>query len=98
MSTLNDYLIEKRAAVLARDARIAAGTFEPVRLAASVSAEGRSGVRRVRIREHQIISDSPPDFAGYNLGASSPEQQLGVLGSCVTHDGPDRCSRRPPRL
>lgn len=85
MSTLNDYLIEKRAAVLAREARIASGAFEPVRLAASVSAEGRSGVRRVRIREHQIISDSPPDFAGYNLGASSPEQQLGVLGSCVTH-------------
>lgn len=60
MSTLNDYLIEKRAAVLAREARIASGAFEPVRLAASVSAEGRSGVRRVRIREHQIISDSPP--------------------------------------
>ena len=37
MSTLNDYLIEKRAAVLARDARIAAGTFAPVRLAASAS-------------------------------------------------------------
>lgn len=85
MSTLNDYLIEKRAAVLAREARIASGTFEPLRLQARVSAEGRSGVRRVRIREHQIISDSPPDFAGYNLGASSPEQQLGVLGSCVTH-------------
>jgi uncharacterized OsmC-like protein len=42
-------------------------------------------VRRIRIRDHQVISDSPPDFAGYNLGPSSPELQLGVLGSCVTH-------------
>jgi uncharacterized OsmC-like protein len=42
-------------------------------------------VRRLRIRDHQVISDSPPDFAGYNLGPSSPELQLGVLGTCVTH-------------
>lgn len=28
---------------------------------------------------------SGPDFAGYDLGPSSPEIQLGVLGSCVTH-------------
>ena len=85
MSTLNHYLFEKRDAVLARDVRVDAGTSVAVELQAKVSAEGRSGVRRIRIREHQIISDSPPDFAGYNLGPSSPELQLGVLGSCVTH-------------
>ena len=85
MSHLNEYLSEKRAAVLARSAAIAAGTAQAARLKASVRAEGRSGVRRLRIREHQVISDSPPDFAGYNLGPSSPELQLGVLGSCVTH-------------
>lgn len=82
---LNDYLAEKRAAVLARDAAIERGTAQPAALKARVSAEGRSGVRRIRIRDHQVISDSPPDFAGYNLGPSSPELQLGVLGSCVTH-------------
>lgn len=84
-ATLNDYLAEKRGAVLARDAQIDAGTAQATALRANVSAEGRSGVRRIRIREHQVISDSPPSFAGYNLGPSSPELQLGVLGSCVTH-------------
>jgi uncharacterized OsmC-like protein len=85
MSQLNDYLAEKRAAVLARNAAIETGSAQPLELKAHVRAEGRSGVRRLRIRDHQVISDSPPDFAGYNLGPSSPELQLGVLGTCVTH-------------
>lgn len=84
-SHLDDYLSQKRAAVLARNVAIDAGIAQPAFLQARVSAEGRSGVRRIRIRDHQVISDSPPDFAGYNLGPSSPELQLGVLGSCVTH-------------
>lgn len=85
MSHLNDYLAEKRAAVLARNAAVDAGSAQPLQLKASVKAEGRSGVRRLRIRDHQVISDSPPNFAGYDLGPSSPELQLGVLGTCVTH-------------
>lgn len=83
--SLNDYLFHKRSAVLARQQRIADGTARAVPLHAHVSAEGRSGIRRLRIREHQILSDSPYDFAGFNLGPSSPELQLGVLGTCVTH-------------
>jgi uncharacterized OsmC-like protein len=54
-------------------------------LQANVRAEGRSGIRRIRIRDFQIISDSGPELAGYNLGPGSPELQLGVLGSCLTH-------------
>ena len=85
MNTLNDYLAQKRLAVQARDARITSGDAAPLQLRATVSAEGRSGVRRIQIREHTVLSDSPADFAGFNLGPSSPELQLGVLGSCVTH-------------
>lgn len=82
MSTLREYLSHKRAALLARREAPSGG---PVPLRAHVTAEGRSGIRRVRIRDFQIISDSGPDFAGYDLGPSSPELQAGVLGSCVTH-------------
>lgn len=85
MYGLNEYLVEKRQALAARQERLAAGEAPPHQLKATVRAEGRSGVRRIRIRDFQLISDSGPDFAGYNLGPSSPELQLGVLGSCLTH-------------
>ncbi|WP_214319520.1 OsmC family protein [Nonomuraea sediminis] len=82
MSTLREYLAHKRAALLTRREAEPGG---PVPLQARVTAEGRSGVRRIRIRDFQILSDSGPDFAGYDLGPGSPELQAGVLGSCVTH-------------
>ena len=73
MSNLNEYLGQKREAVLRRNARDPQ-TVEPVKLRAQVSAEGRSGVRRIRIRDHQVVSDSPADFAAAR-----------VAGSCLTH-------------
>lgn len=86
MSTLNEYLEQKRQALRERRARLQEqGGGKPTTLEAKVRAEGRSGVRRIRIRNFQVISDSGPDFAGYDLGPSSPELQLGVLGSCLTH-------------
>ncbi|WP_240417272.1 OsmC family protein [Paenibacillus periandrae] len=84
MTTLNEYLVQKKAAVEARAAKAKHNT-EVIVHRAKVRAAGRSGVREIRIRDFQIISDSPDDFAGYNLGPSSPELQLGVLGSCLTH-------------
>jgi uncharacterized OsmC-like protein len=84
MTTLNEYLVQKKAAVEARSAKAEHNT-EVIVHRAKVRAAGRSGVREIRIRDFQIISDSPDDFAGYNLGPSSPELQLGVLGSCLTH-------------
>ncbi|MDT0266620.1 OsmC family protein [Streptomyces sp. DSM 44915] len=83
---LRPYLEVKRAALLAREERAKTSPgILPHKLRAQTTAESRSGVRRVRIRHHQIISDSPLDFAGYDLGPSSPEIQLGVLSSCLTH-------------
>lgn len=85
MSSLVEYLAQKRQAFLTRRTRIVEGKLGPARLKASATAEGRSGIRRIRIRDFQVITDSPPDFAGYDLGPSSPELQLGVLGSCLNH-------------
>ncbi|MCU5775526.1 OsmC family protein [Erwiniaceae bacterium BAC15a-03b] len=84
MSNLAEYLIEKRTALLARNA-VDPSSIKPVTLKARATAEGRSGIRHIRIRDHHIISDSPPDFAGYDLGPASPEIFLGSLSSCLTH-------------
>ncbi|SRR5579883_3055823 len=85
MSNLNEYLAQKREAIIQRQEKAKANGTGPTTLRASARAEGRSGVRRIRIRDFQIISDSDYDFAGYNLGPSSPELQLGTLSSCLTH-------------
>lgn len=81
---LRAYLEVKRAALLARrEAAKANPLTQPNRIRARTTAESRSGVRRIRIRHHQIISDSGVDFAGYDLGPASPEIRLGVLSSCA---------------
>jgi uncharacterized OsmC-like protein len=85
LSTLIDYLAQKRKAFVDRGRRIADGSLAPVPLRAKATAEGRSGVRRIRVRDFQIITDSPPDFAGYDLGPSSPELVLAGLASCLNH-------------
>lgn len=55
----------------------------PQPLRAVVTAESRSGVRRLRIRDFQVLSDSERTIAGYNLGAGSWDTEIGVLGSAV---------------
>ncbi len=76
---LGNYLQRLRAAL----AQQAAGGEQPRELTARVTAESRSGVRRLRIRDFQFISDSQRSFAGYNLGAGSWDTEVGVLGSAV---------------
>ncbi len=56
------------------------------RLEARVTAESRSGVRRLRIRDFQVLSDSDRSFAGYNLGAGSWDTEVGVLASAVAQE------------
>lgn len=84
MATLNEYLAQKKIAAQQLHQQALANP-QPRNYAARVRAAGRSGVREIRIRDFQIISDSPENFAGYSLGPASPEIQLGVLGSCMTH-------------
>jgi uncharacterized OsmC-like protein len=84
MSSLNEYLDQKRSA-LAERRKSATDDSAIVSRSIRAKAEGRSGVRRIRIRDFQIVSDSPPDFAGYDLGPGSPELLLAALGSCLTH-------------
>jgi uncharacterized OsmC-like protein len=85
MSELRHYLKVKKDRLAVRDAEIAAGTRGAQRLEARVTAEGRTGVRRIRVGNHQIVMDSGPDMAGYDLGPGSQPLMLGVLGSCLTH-------------
>jgi uncharacterized OsmC-like protein len=76
---LANYLQRLQGAV----ARQVARGEQPRELTARVAAESRSGVRRLRIRDFQLISDSQRSFAGYNLGAGSWDTEVGVLGSAV---------------
>jgi uncharacterized OsmC-like protein len=85
MSNLREYLVQKRERLLAKRAAAAEKTPDPLQIAATVRVEGRSGIRRIRIRDYQVITDSATDFAGYGLGPTAPELQLGALGSCLAH-------------
>lgn len=85
MSPLSNFLADKRQALERLRGEALAGLGGPDSLQARVSVEGLSGIRRIRIRDFQILSDSPRDFAGFDLGPGSPELQLGVIGSCLTH-------------
>lgn len=85
MSPLTAYLKDKAVALKKRMEVISTDKPASKLLSACVTAEGRSGVRRVRIRDFQVLTDAPPDLAGYNLGPSAPELLLGSLGSCLVH-------------
>ncbi|VVE40967.1 osmotically inducible protein OsmC [Pandoraea horticolens] len=85
MSNLREYLLQKKGAVTSWRNKIRDDGSQPAQLSARVSAEGRTGVRRIRVRDFQIIFDSGPELAGHSLGPGSQEMQLGVLGTCLTH-------------
>jgi uncharacterized OsmC-like protein len=85
MTGLIEYLSHKREAFRILRQRVLGPSYTPVPVHARVTVEGRSGVRRIRLRDHQMLADSPPDFVGYDLGPGSPELALGALGSCLAH-------------
>lgn len=62
-------------------------TFDqPLPLSARVIAESRTGVRRLLIRNFQILSDGARDTAEFELGAGSWPSVVGALGSAVAGD------------
>ena len=86
MTGLKSYLERKLDALKTARANAPADPVERrQRLSAQVIAEGGSGVRRVRMRDFQIITDAGPAMAGYDLGPRAPEVLLGALGSCISH-------------
>jgi uncharacterized OsmC-like protein len=80
--SLNDFL-QRRLAALKLLEQTPSDDLQPVTLRVRTTAEQRAGVRRIRLRGHQIISDSDYSFAGYSLGPGSPESALTVIASDI---------------
>jgi uncharacterized OsmC-like protein len=80
--TLNDFLLLRREALLKLQ-NLPSDQLKPIVLSAKTTAEQRAGVRRIRIRGHQIISDSDYTYAGYSLGPGSPESALTIIASDI---------------
>jgi uncharacterized OsmC-like protein len=82
---LTAYLANKAKAMF--EAARGFGTGAAVRetISAQCTASNLTGVRQIRIRQFQLLSDSGPAFGGFGLGPSSPEILLGALASCLTH-------------
>lgn len=80
-STLSDYLVFKRSFL--NDPNKPKPTGAP--LVATVSAEGRAGVRKVKIRDHLLISDSGYLGGGSDLGPIPGELVLAGLAGCLSH-------------
>jgi hypothetical protein len=55
------------------------------RVSIYVNVEGGTGVRRLHLRQFEILHDNPYHLAGHDLGVSSQEHILGTLTSCITH-------------
>ncbi|RYX86409.1 OsmC family peroxiredoxin [bacterium] len=82
--SLRDYLARLKSALLLANKQ--PEQAQPLKFSASVVAEGRTGIRHLRIRNFQFLSDGTPDVGEYNLGAGSWPSVVGVLGSAVAQD------------
>ena len=86
MSSVDPYFDRKRDAMAARradwqDNREAAN----VRVSATSTLAGVTGVRGTRMGDHFVASDSGPGLAGHSLGPTAPEMLLGAVASCLVH-------------
>jgi uncharacterized OsmC-like protein len=86
MTELESYLERKRAAMAARQADWTANRAQSnVRISASSTLAGSTGVRATRMGDHFVASDSGPGLAGHGLGPTAPELLLGAMASCLVH-------------
>lgn len=83
-NSLRDYLVRLRSSLYL--AKSNPELAEPVKLSATVTAESRSGVRRLRIRNFQYLSDGPRSSGEFNLSPGSWPSLVGVLGSAVAEE------------
>lgn len=82
---LRDYLRQKAAAIRRTAQQRPSGADWREHVEAVCVADDLTGVRKLRLRDWQLISDSGPAFGGWGLGPSSPELLCGVLSTCLTH-------------
>lgn len=59
---------------------------EPVKLTGTVTAISRTGIRRLRIRNFQLLSDGGREAGEFNLGAGSWPSVVAALGSALAGD------------
>jgi uncharacterized OsmC-like protein len=83
VSGLNDYLVEKREAVRTQKKRAQEVGYPPSRYQAHVTSDDRTGVRKIRIRDFQLLSDSGLASGGFDLGPTPVELLFASLGSCL---------------
>lgn len=82
---LRAYLSQKAASMRAAVASRPHGEDWRETVEAIVVADDLTGVRKMRIRDWELIGDSGLAFGGWNLGPSSPELFCGIIGTCLTH-------------
>jgi uncharacterized OsmC-like protein len=82
---LRNYLAHKQAAMAAAAAEKPRGDQWRETVEAVCVADDETGVRKLRIREWELLGDSGPSFGGQSRGPSSPELLCGVVGTCLTH-------------
>lgn len=82
--SLRDYLVRLRSSLYLLKGR--PDLEQPLALSATVNAESRSGVRRLKVRNFQFLSDGARAIGEFNLGAGSWPSLVGVLGSAVADE------------
>jgi organic hydroperoxide reductase OsmC/OhrA len=82
---LRAYLRQKAASMRAAAFAKPGGEHWREQVEAVCTADDLTGVRKLRIRDWQFLSDSGPGFGGWSLGPSSPELLCGVISTCLTH-------------